>query len=148
MNCALSENQQRALRKKIAKNLLEASLSKEPFDVKSYIRSVYEQVKDKSQDEELALGYASMVPFYVDQVKSVDREMSKALREKGVSFDDLADLATKFEDDKKGLENVREYLGLNVDVVKEVREQNEALKREEEMPEEKPEEVSEEKKRQ
>lgn len=129
MNCALSENQQRALRKKVAKNLLEASLSKEPFDVKSYIRSVYEQVKAKSQDDELALGYAAMVPFFMDQVKSVDREISKALREKGVSFDDLADLATQFEDQKNGLENVREYLGLNIDLVKEVREENQALKK-------------------
>jgi hypothetical protein len=141
MICALSENQQRALRKKVYKDLVATLQTDTPFTVKGYVNSVYSQVLEKSDNPELALAYAALVPRYIDQLKSVDDDIRRGLRSKGVNSDvDITDNIDKFEDPDTGLNNVREYLGLSEDIAQEVRELNQSVQQETEQQEEKKEE--------
>lgn len=142
MICALSENQQRALRKKVYKDLVTALQTDTPFTVKGYINSVYTQVLNKSNNSDLGLAYAALVPRYIDQLKSIDDDIRRGLRSKGVNTDiDITDNIDKFEDQESGLNNIREYLGLTQDIAQEVRELNQSSEAEAEQQEEKKEVV-------
>lgn len=142
MICALSENQQRALRKKVFKDLVTALQTDAPFTVKGYINSVYTQVLNRSNNSDLGLAYAALVPRYIDQLKSIDDDIRRGLRSKGVNTDtDITDNIDKFEDQESGLNNIREYLGLTQDIAQEVRELNQSSEAEAEQQEEKKEVV-------
>lgn len=79
MVCALSPNQEARLLKKISKDLLEGIASKTPFELDSYIKSIYDQVKKVSDKEDLALTYAALVPRSLKVIFGADSEIDEYL---------------------------------------------------------------------
>lgn len=132
MNCALTPEQHRQLRTKIAGNL--SKLGDESFDLKSYIASVHDLIKNtindkmtpeqKADREALAMDYARLVPGYILQITGVDKDIRASLRKKGLSLDDLSDLVERVENDKKGVQEMTKFLGTDKNIIEEVRDAN------------------------
>jgi len=124
MNCAISIEQQKRFLTQVAKDVLATVESKQPFDIKAYMLDIYNKVKDASGDHERALDYVRLVPGFVDQIASYDRDIKKGLREATLSFDSLADLIVDFTDETDGLKTVANYLDLNRDLKQELIDDN------------------------
>ncbi len=107
MICALSENQKKRFFSKVFRDLLDMVSNGTPFDLKNYIRSIYQAVKEKTENEALAQTYASLVPTYI--------KLSYGLGEKPVDKLIVKQLeaADEVEDLLSDIDNVTKYLELD-----------------------------------
>ena len=117
MNCSLTEKQQDQFYIKVYKDLSEIIKNDETFLLEDYIQSVHDLVFDATKDDVLGLSYAQLTPEYIQLAISVDKELRKGLRSKGLNLEKLADIIDEFDDidrvknflvpqlDAEGLEN-------------------------------------------
>lgn len=112
MNCAISKKQIERFGTQIAKDLLTNIQSDQPFDLKEYTQSIYNQVLDVSSDVNRALDYARLVPTLIEQITAFDREIKGNLLNKGFDFNSLANLAFGVQDDETGIGVIRDFLSL------------------------------------
>ena len=110
MNCAISETQQRKLRKKIAGNLDRIATSAEPFDLNDYVQSIYDMIKASTNDHEKAVDYARLTPFFIDQIISTDLELQRGLRNAGLDRNALSDLVLDATNEETGVQAIENYL--------------------------------------
>ena len=109
INCTLSNNQLRILRTKIAKDLLTYVDNNDNFDLKDYLSKIYNQVNTATQNQNLALDYARVSVPFIKQLLGVDTSLEN-LPEQGLDLAGLYKLARLVGDDKKGFENLVEFL--------------------------------------
>lgn len=138
MICALTPEQTRILRRKVVKDLQKAIASDQPFTIEDYMKSMHKNVKTKTNNEELALAYASLVPTMINQIQANDpdteRKIYKGLRAKGISLDAIGDYISKYADTTNGLKSLQEDLGLTVDLAEEAKDMQESLDQENKQP--------------
>ncbi|TXG78736.1 hypothetical protein E6Q11_00360, partial [Candidatus Dojkabacteria bacterium] len=112
MNCAISREQIERFGAQVAKDLLSNIGTDQPFDLRSYTESIYNKVKEVSNDENRALDYARLVPGLVEQITAFDREIKGNLLSKGFDFNALANLAFQVQEDVTGIEAIKEFMAL------------------------------------
>jgi len=129
MNCAISKEQQKRFGIQITKDLLKSLESDTPFDLKAYVKSIYNQVKEATDDHARALDYARLTPIFIEQIITYDRDIKAGLRSQGFSMDALTDLALEVSDDVTGFEAISEFAEVNKSIVDELGEDNDGLNR-------------------
>jgi len=132
MVCNLKIEKQRKLRVLVARDLMD--IKGQPFDLKSYVQSIYNLIYDDTKDHAKALDYAVLVPLFVDQLASLDLEIKGTLRSKGVSFDALTDLLLQLNNPETTIAVIEDYLELKKDKVEELKAISEQISEEEPEP--------------
>jgi len=135
INCAISKEQQQALYSIIYGDLLK---NPESFSVENYIRGIYSMINAASNNSNMALDYARLVPHYLKIAASRNFDIDDFLLDK-VDPKILNNLRREFNDDIK---NVEKYITGEKDVLQDLKEieqevQNESLStvKQEEIPE-------------
>jgi len=104
MVCVLNDRKQKAFLKKVAKDLYSMSKEGKSFNLKDYITSIYNRVKEKTGDEALAQTYAALVPGQI----GLARQFNKDIRKLVSNIQQLEETQDLIED----INNVPEYLGV------------------------------------
>jgi len=104
MVCVLNDKQQKAFLKKVAKDLYTMSKEGKSFNLKDYITSIYNRVKEKTGNEALAQTYAALVPGQI----GLARQFNKDIRKLVSNIQQLEETQDLIED----INNVPEYLGV------------------------------------
>jgi len=113
LRCSIGQEQQINFGKKVAKDLKEALATGQAFDVKDYMKKIYDKVMDVSDNNEAkALDYARLVPIWIDQFASRSLEIKNKLRDQGFSRDALDEIIIRTSDEVSGLENTKQELGI------------------------------------
>lgn len=111
MSCLLSEEMQDGLFVMIASDMYAKTGKDTPVVINDYVNEVYEFVKKASDNEALAVDAARLVPTMLDKIIVTRPELGDLLEKHN---DDIRiDIIRKIKDFKKGIEQVREHLGLN-----------------------------------
>ncbi len=137
MICSLKNRKQRKLRRLIARDIVDVVESGQPFDMKGYMLSIYQMVKDRTEDHAKALDYARLTPFFINQIVSTDISLMRGMKLSGLSLDETTDLIMSVENPDTGLTITEEYLGIGQEITEELKELNEDNPTPEEIPEEK-----------
>jgi len=127
MNCKISEQQQRRFGIQVAKDLLEITSRGEVFDLKGYMQSIYDQVKEATNDPERAVDYARLVPVFVEQFIPFNAEIKNALLDQNFDMNALGKLSRDVSNDENGFDAVSDFLELNVNLMNELGQANENL---------------------
>jgi len=109
MSCLLDTTLQDQLRDKIVKELTAKAESKTPINLTDYIHEVYNDVKETSSNETLAVDSARLVPVMLKQLFLLP-EFSKLLKSSTPNIE--ADNAT-LESKLSSVANVSLFLGLD-----------------------------------
>ena len=104
MVCVLNEAQQKAFLKKVAKDLYSMSQDDKSFNLKDYITSIYNRVKDKTGNEALAQTYAALVPSKI----GLSRQFNKDIKKLVPNVQELESVEELLEN----FDNVSDYLGV------------------------------------
>ena len=129
INCSLTPDQIRTLRVKISGDLLDILADPaSQFDVKSYLRDLYNLIESGSNgNKNLALDYARMGSVIVSQlVTNRPTDIAKLLY-KGLDLNELMKKNIEFADPNNGLNLVGEYVApiVSEEVIEEIIEQEE-----------------------
>lgn len=124
MICNVKSQKQRKLRRLIARDIMDTIEHKQPFDLKSYTQSIYNVVKEQTNDHGMAVDYARLTPFFIDQIISSDTELLRGLVQNGLDRNDLTDLILSIDDPTAGVEALETYLGLQDNITNELKELN------------------------
>ncbi len=124
MKCAISAEQQKRFRTKVAGDLFKAVSQEQPFDLKEYMRLVYNKTMSATNDHAKAIDYTRLVPFFIQQVAASDIDLGRKLRQKGMSMDVLMDLVADIADEQKGVEATEKYIAETVDIVRDLAQDN------------------------
>lgn len=125
MKCSIGIEKQRQLRRKIAKNLITVVQEGQPFNLKEYMRSIYTMVHNATDDHALAIDAARLTPFFVNQIIGTDLELMSGLIKAGLDFGSLGELLVDAKDLSSGPKAIETYLGLNQNIIEELKELNE-----------------------
>jgi len=79
MNCVLTKEQHLQFYKKIASDLFDIAKSKEPLDIKLYIKDIYDTILDKTKDPDLALAYILIIPRHMITIEGLNWEETNEL---------------------------------------------------------------------
>jgi hypothetical protein len=104
MVCVLNDAQQKAFLKKVAKDLYSMTKAGKSFNLKDYIASIYNRVKEKTGDEAKAQTYAALVPTKI----GLARQFNKDIRKLVSNIQQLEETQDLLEN----IDNVPEYLGV------------------------------------
>ena len=106
-----------ALEKQIVEN--------KPVDVKAIAKKLYDSVLARTKDQAKALSYAHLVPGLVTQAYGASQKVKHYFLDTNYSVDDAAKLERSWQE--KPLEKVADYLGLNQDMQKAVKDAEELV---------------------
>ena len=129
MECSLSVEALKALRSKVAKDVLVMMEKDQNFDLKKYMNSVYKLVYNRNESHIQALDAAKMIPSFAYQITAADSSIRKHLSKSKVDFNELIELQDSFEDTESGVKAVEDFLDLSqtnekVEVLKQLNETN------------------------
>ena len=131
MICNVKSEKQRKLRRLIARDIMDLLGGAPPFDLQSYVQSIYNTIHDMTNDHAKAVDYARLTPFFIDQILSSDTELLRGIMAKGLDRNSLTDLILSVDDPNTGVEFMENYLGLQEQIKEELRELNEPEQKEE-----------------
>ena len=92
LKCSISREQRIRFGTAVGKELLKSVRSDKPFDMKVYMKKIFDKVLAASENEAKALDYARQIPVNIDQLASRVPEIKAGLRKQGFSRDALDDL--------------------------------------------------------
>lgn len=141
MICSLKNRKQRKLRRLIARDVMDMVENQQPFYLKGYMLSIYNMVKDKTNDHAKALDYARITPFFINQIVASDLALMRGMNDMGLSMDAVMGVIMSVEDPESGISRVEEFLGIGQEITDELRELNEDNPTVEEIPEQQEPEV-------
>lgn len=109
MSCILSNIQLEKLATRVFKDLNQAILAKTPFDLNTYIKSIYDQVLKNTQDANQAAAFAKLIPGIINKGQVIDDDVQNHVKS---SIGDIIEQSISF---KKDIENnaLNAYLKLN-----------------------------------
>ena len=109
MSCILSNIQLEKLAIKVFKDLNQAILAKTPFDLNTYINSIYKQVEKNTQDANQAAAFAKLIPGLINKGQVIDDDIQNYVKS---SISDIIEQSISF---KKDIDNnaLNTYLKLN-----------------------------------
>jgi len=110
LKCSISREQRIRFGTAVGKELLKSVRSDKPFDMKVYMKKIFDKVLAASENEAKALDYARQIPVNIDQLASRVPEIKAGLRKQGFSRDALDDLILEFSNPENGLTTTRTYL--------------------------------------
>lgn len=116
MNCTLTQEQLDSHLKKVDGDLRTILKSGTPFDLPSYIRSIYDRVLSKSNDKALAQTYAQLVPENIQRVISFNPEVRKHVT-KTTDMNRFYQVISDFEN----FQNVEDFLGIGEGIEEDVK---------------------------
>ena len=108
-DCSLNKDALKSLRRKVYGDIMDKINNKEDINLKSYMKSVYDMVYSKNENQVQALDVVSMIPHFTFQLAGVDTNFRKGVgQEKMIEAMSLID---EFSEEN-GLNSVKEYLGI------------------------------------
>jgi len=120
MNCSISPKTIKALRMKVAKDLLVINEKGQPWSVEEYIREIYDFVLKATEGQEdnvtKALDAARLVPSFMEVLKPLDKRIRNAIKinsdADAVRLENLVDDFTSDE----GLVAIENFLNVTEDL--------------------------------
>jgi hypothetical protein len=99
MSCLINKEQRRALRVKLAADILAAlKTPNKPFNLEDYIQQLHDSVKKATDNDQLALDAAVLVPTLALQILATDQQLRKDLKDIGITFTQLEELEERYSD--------------------------------------------------
>lgn len=131
MNCGLNSSQIGQLYQLAFKRLSLAKQNNIAFDLKKLMKDVYDHRMSKGYGEVDAVTFAQQIPALVDKAATANPELKAHLRSYKFSLDQLADDVIAIDESitkNNSVPFMMQYLNLTMDVAKDLRQANEALK--------------------
>lgn len=129
MECNIKVEKQRKLRRVIAKDIMEMVDQGQPFALNKYVNSIYTLIENKTGDYAMALDYARLTPFFINQILSSDLNLLEGMRKAGLDRNALDDLLMQIKDPKTGMEIIGDYLNLQADIIQELKTLNQGVEK-------------------
>ena len=82
------------------------------FDLKSYIRSIYDAVLNKTNNKHLAVNYARLTPSYLNKAQANNEDVLIDLLNQGFDTNAIFNALKSFRDKTNGLTNASEFIGI------------------------------------
>jgi len=144
INCKLGQEAQREIRTTVAAELTQMLRKGTPFELKSFIKNVYDEIKEDF-GHEIAIDAARLTPIFIKQVINNDTQLLKTLiKDRGLVESDITNLIFEVEEDG-GAEYMEDYLGTSESVadILEILNEDQDFRTEEEIDKEKAEKMAE-----